>query len=274
MKILRIELKRSFKNIGTCVAALVGVLCVIYNKYLVFHRISQSHKLAESFGIHIYEEGSKLTFYDYWLVGNFETGTLYLVYFLGLIAALPYGISYYKDRKSGLIRNICVRTEKKKYLSAKYVATFISGGVVSVVPIFLDFMIAKLCVPVDFLRIQDASLMAIDWWGVFVIDHLYVAAFIYMLLWFVFGGALATISLATSTFTDNFFTIQLMPFFITLIAAYIPNLFPGKFNKWLPLYFLTNWGMSNPLYCIIVTVVVILMTFSVYYIKETKRDIY
>lgn len=154
----KVEIKRSILNLGFVLALMIGIFCVIYNKYLIFERIYESKELAKGWGLKPYEEFSKLNFYDYWVVCLYETGTLYLIYFLGIIAALPYGISYYRDKKSGFIKNICTRTDKKKYLNSKYIATFLSGGMVAAIPIIIDFFLAKICVPVDFSDVSRSIL--------------------------------------------------------------------------------------------------------------------
>lgn len=40
-----------------------------------------------------------------------------------------------------------VRTGKQRYLTAKYIATFISGGLTMVVPLITNFMLTALFVP-------------------------------------------------------------------------------------------------------------------------------
>ena len=274
MSVFKMELKRSLDTVGMKIAVFMGLIIACYNKYTVLSRIYNSIRYCKEMGIELpYAGFQKLTFYSYWIVSAGESAIFYLIYFVGLMVALPYGVSYYSDNKNGIIKNICTRTDKGKYLRSKYLATFISGGIVSVIPLFFDFCLSKLCVPVDYIRVQGTALRVSNEWGVFVVDHIYLAAVIYMILWFVFGGALTTVSLLTSVLTDNFFTVQLMPFFIMLIVYYLPNVFSNISFKWIPLYFLTYFGASTPVYGFMVTAIIMIITFGGFYIREKRRDV-
>lgn len=273
MNTFKMELKRAITGIGMVIALCIGLGCVCYKHYAVYERIQNSAELAEHFNVHLYNEFGKITFYEYWMPGAMETGTLYMFYFMGLIAALPFGISFYRDRKAGVMKNICIRSGKRQYLLSKYAAVYISGGLAVTIPLVVDFMIAKIWVPIDYVRATGSVLTAKTEWGVFVIDHIYLAAGIIMVSWFLFGGALATISLMITSIADNFFTIQLTPFFVMLALFYLPTFFPAGYKKFFPFYFLTLFGGSNPVIAIVVSVLLALLTFTIFMRTEHKKDI-
>ena len=92
MNIFKLELKRAFNNKWFAIASILAVSCVIYNKYLVYDRIMDSKRMMEEWGYtNIYDEFMKFNFYRYWLIQELEMGTLYLIYFIGLLVSLPYG---------------------------------------------------------------------------------------------------------------------------------------------------------------------------------------
>ena len=273
METFKIELKRAMTGIGMVIALCVGLGCVCYKHYSVYERIQHSAELAAQYNIHIYQEFAKITFYEYWMPCAMEVGTLYMFYFMGLIAALPFGISYYRDKKSGVMKNICIRSGKKKYLLSKYAATYVSGGLAVVIPLIADLLIAKIWVPIDFVRITGTRLGARTEWEVFVVDHIYLAAVIIILTWFLFGGALATISLMVTSVADNFFTIQLTPFFVMLVLFYLPTFLPAKYNIYFPFFFLTFFSRSNPVIAVMVSMALTLLTFTIFMKTELKKDI-
>ena len=101
-----------------------------------------------------------------WLPGYLDGSTIYYFYFIGIIVALPFGISYVRDKNSGYIKNICNRVEKKKYLKAKFISTFISGGCTAVIPLIIDFLIVRLIIPIDcFEDIKGTVLNGITDWN-------------------------------------------------------------------------------------------------------------
>lgn len=57
-------------------------------------------------------------------------GTLFY-YLMPVGAALPYAWSFHTERKSGYLKNIVSRAEKKRYFPAKLTAVFLSGAAVS-----------------------------------------------------------------------------------------------------------------------------------------------
>lgn len=271
LKILKIEMNRAIHSIGMLISLLIGMGCILYQVIPIIQKMEESKKLWESMGI--YRTFTRGGFYNFWFPSYIDGSTLYYFYFIGIIVALPFGISYYRDKKSGLIKNICNRVDKKKYLSAKYIATFISGGIAAALPIIVDFFIVRLIIPVDCFDINGTVLNAITEWGVFIIDNPYLAAVIIIFLWFVFGGALATVSLMVSSMSNNFFTIQLAPFFVMLLLFYMPTFLPVYYNRFFPYYFLTLFGRGNPIIALIESICIILITYGVFVTLESRRDV-
>lgn len=265
--ILKIEIKRALTGWGFLLSLIPGMVCVLYKNYQIY---AQNSKFE---GMGYYLSFNKRTFFDTWMLGYLDSTVLYMFYFLGIIVALPYGISYYQDRKKGIIKNICVRTEKKKYLLSKYIAVFLSGGIAAAIPVIIDFLIVRLYNPIDFLRISGTVLNSITEWNVFIIDHLYLSAVIFVLLWFVFGGALATTSLMAATFADNFFTIQLTPFFVMMVLFYLPTVIGGNSQRFFPFAFLTLFGNSNPFIALGFSLVIVFLTFIVFISRSIRKDI-
>lgn len=271
LKIIKMELKRGFNSIGTILSLLIGFACIGYKNYILISHDIHMDDLIEKSGDTSYYMFNKGNFYNRWIVAYIDPSMLYLFYFLGIIVALPYGISYYNDRKRGIIKNICTRVDKSKYLKAKFASVFITGGTVAVIPVFIDLLISKLAYPYDFINISGTALCGRTKWLIFIIDHMYIAAFLFLVLWFIFGGLLASISLLVSIIADNIFTIQLTPFFIMLFLFYIPTYFPVKYNKYFPYYFLRIHNDYIP--TIILLVISSIAFFLIYTNIEKRKDV-
>lgn len=266
-KIIKIEINRAIKGIGIWMALAIGVVCILYQFIPI---VNAELEVMEYRGYYSEVKGG---FYSLWLPGYLDGTTIYYFYLFGIIAALPYGVSYFRDIKVGVIKNICNRVNRRYYIIAKYIATFVSGGLAVAIPLILDFFMVKLLYPVDSFEIGNTVLNAIDEGGAFMIDHPYLVAVIIVFAWFVFGGALATVSLAVSTISMNFFTIQLSPFFLMLILFYLPTLLPLQFQDYFPFYFLTLFGNRNYLISFGLSLLLSLITFAIFYILEVKKDI-
>lgn len=271
LKIIKVELKKALDSSGFLVALLIGFICIFYKHYLLIQHSIFLHNIVEK--CNIYENIYTASFYNNWLICHLDTSSLYIMYFLGIIAALPYGISYVRDKKIGLIKNICTRCDKKKYLFAKYISTFITGGLATTFPLFLDFLMATIYQPYDVMRIEGTSLIANNRFIILVIDHPYLCAFLYILLWFLFGGALASVSLIISVFTDNIFTVQLTPFIVMLILFYAPQMLDIKYGKYFPIYYLTLTNGDSPLWGFIFSIVLTVLSLITFISFENHKDI-
>lgn len=269
-RILKIEYERSTHNLGMLLALLMGIGCILYQVIPVILRIIESKDIYKN----IYTSFTRGGFYNLWLPGYLDGSTIYYFYFIGIIVALPFGISYVRDKNSGYIKNICNRVEKKKYLKAKFISTFISGGCTAVIPLIIDFLIVRLIIPIDcFEDIKGTVLNGITDWNAFIIQHSYIAFVIILLMWFCFGGALATISLMASAFSSNYFTIQLSPFFFMMILFYLPSFLPDSYGKYFPYNFLSLFGKGNPFICFVEITLILVVTYVAFVIGETRKDI-
>ena len=69
------------------------------------------------------------TFYNSWVGGDDLSLAAALFYaLLPVGAALPFGWSYCTEHKSGYLKNIYTRVDKKTYLAGKALAVFLSGA--------------------------------------------------------------------------------------------------------------------------------------------------
>lgn len=271
-KILKTEINKAFHNKGMFLSLCLGIGCVSYQLFTIINRIIEMEKAAKLYDL--YNGFATGGFYPYWLVSYLDPATIYYFYFLGIMVALPFGASYFLDKNNGIIKNICTRTEKKKYLNAKYISVFLSGGFVAVIPLIIDLLIIKLIRPIDcYEEFAGSVLNSLTEWNVFIIDNPYLAAGIILVTWFVFAGSLATISLMTSAFSNNIFTIQLTPFLVMMVLYYMPTFLKPENNRYFPFYFLTLFGKGTPIIGIIESALIMMITYLVFYRVEMKKDI-
>lgn len=269
---LKAEIKRAFLSRGMFVAVAAAIICILYKNIDYYIKLIEYRNAIQPGAVGV--ELNRQTFYSLWIVGNFFTpASVYIFYFMGLIAVVPYGVSYYRDKRNGIIKNMSIRAGKKSYLRAKFIAVFLSGGIAVLIPVLLDFMLTKIWIPHDFVYMPFTVLNSRSMWGVFMIDHIYISAVLTMTAWFVFGGTLATVALLVSVFVNDFFTIQLTPFFLMILLMYIPDLLPESIKKYFPYYFLSVFGDGNPIMGILISLTAVMVMFGIFYYCEGKKDI-
>ena len=68
-------------------------------------------------------------------------------YILPVLAALPFGWSYFQDETTGYLRQIYSRVSRSQYLTAKMIVTFCSGAVGGTLTYILSFAVNALYLP-------------------------------------------------------------------------------------------------------------------------------
>ena len=273
INILKLELKRSFKNNSFVLA--LGIGCLIAFLQFVIEVYPLSLELDE------YMRYSKGMIYPGWLYSSWiggNSGSLYSFLFffiLPILAAMPFGGSFFSDVKSGFIQNICTRVHQKKYIIAKSISAFLSSGIVIILPVCLNFYLSSMFLPS--LKPEIASYDSlISGTSTFPqiyynFPFLYVCLFVFII--FIFSGLIGMLALAASYFFNYQFLVILGPFFGNLFFMTLfdfLNMPEYKLNNFLnPSYSLNT--MEAMLITLFVFIVIVLLFFI---IKSWKADIY
>lgn len=271
--IWREELKRSICGTGMSMALVIG--CVIAVVHVIQYQLPARHmNLAVDMGNESIT--SLFVVVDTWLAGNsinLESFIYFLV--LPILAALPFGTSYFGDSQSGVLKGIYMRTSRKEYLSAKYLAAFLSGGLVVVLPLILNLLCAMVLLPNTGAEIVwphngiDGTKML---FGLYY-AHPTVYIFIYLCIDFILGGIFACVALSCSFLTDYKVIVAICPFFLQLIIHVLCTL---AFKVgWSSVYYAqAGYGLTNPWVFVIYVVVGITVTLVVFVKKGLKEDIF
>ncbi|MDD3278018.1 MAG: hypothetical protein PHG16_03940 [Lachnospiraceae bacterium] len=260
-----------------------------------YHRLLRSKILYIALGINIliilmqifseivpYAEGTMkivvypLTLFEKWIGG--ENSSVYpTMYFMlaPLISAIPYGGSLQEDLKTGYIKNICTRGRKKDYLAAKYIVTF-STGLISVIPLVLNFLITAVILPATLPQASTLfySVKAISMLGETFYTQPYLYLFIWLVLDILFFGFIATISLVIVFFSEYVYVAILAPF-LACMALYGISLISSQAAAAAPFYFLrpSQPYPANPMILALEAVLLVAMGVGYYY-AGNKKEIY
>lgn len=216
--IFKIELKRSLLNKWTLIAsAITSIFCILHFMDVYEGRMA-FFEAVEELGYTKAAEVCTGSAYEQWILFDPNLYSYALFFVMAVIVVLPYGASYYNDVKSGYIKQIVSRISVKTYTRAKYIATFISGGMVIVLPMIMEFLAVATIFPIH-KPYRPSSIMFGE--EKFLIDLFYDHPMIFtlfrILLVFIVAGLLATISLLVAKFISNYFSILITPFIFTFI---------------------------------------------------------
>lgn len=144
-------------------------------------------------------------------------------YLIPLLAALPFGSSFFRDERTGYLKNIYTRVKKRDFLAAKGIVTLVSGAVSAAAPYVMSFLFNALYVPAVVpnevaLHSNVIDRMAMSEWY-YLKPWLYFGA--YLLLIMLCGGAMAVISLLASFVAGNRLVVLVAPFLLYYSLDYL-----------------------------------------------------
>ena len=273
MKIMiKTELERAFKSWGFWIALIIGIGISVSQ---IVTRIIPAAINPISFFEPDNATVMPASAFQMWL-GNGVTFeyTLY-VRLIPILAAMPYAVTYLSDIKSGIIKNYISRTAKINYLVAKYMAVFITGGIVIILPLFLNYLTAIAVLPSFVWPTGVFSVFASGMWsGLFYTNpHIYVI--VYMILLFICGGLMSTVVLIVSNLVNNRFVAVLAPYIIAEFAnAELRMADTDWIRKLSPAVLFNMSNINNILSYIVYIIFLLILGGLVYFLGGLKHEIY
>lgn len=217
--ILKFELKRAFCNKNFIISLIIGL--IIVSAHLILQVLPSVHSLNN----YLLGKGEyPLSLFNTWIGGEGHSMQPSLFNMLiPLLAAIPFMNSYYVDNKSGYIKNVFMKIEKKKYFIAKFISVFLSAGIAVILPLLIDLLLTAMFMPA---LIPDASSMTFSLNASCMLSDLfYQSPFIYLLIYFcivfMYAGLLGVLGLTISFFVNNSLFVILSPFMFYVLADYI-----------------------------------------------------
>ena len=208
--LLRIEFKRAFKSKAFYICLAIGIALAagsFINKAVPHMDVLKGFTgNAASYPFSVYNS---------WM-GNFvgyePFATAYL-YVCMLYSALPYCGFFVRDNKNQYILQYYSRMSKNKVHAAKFITTFVIGGMLVFLPVLINLIATMMFIPAlppveNGLFIGTGkSIMS----NLFC-DHTMIYVLIYIVQFFIYGGAFSVVSLAVSFTFNNVFLVIVSPF--------------------------------------------------------------
>ncbi len=271
-RILAIEIKRAFTSKGMIIS-FAFCMAIAMHQFIMYPQVGNNNSMFDTL---VAQDRAGMSLPDY-LWGAWIGGDAYLfhgyLYFLiiPILAALPFGSSYLQDTKGGYVKNVFTRTPRWKYYLSKWIATFLSGGCVVIVPLILNFLLMTTIYssmgpyPETFHTLIVSTSMLAD----LFYTNPFQYVFLYFVMIFVFSGLFATMSLLVTCLSDYSFIVLLLPFLAILLASMILNLFGCDFLS--PQQFLNpSYGKGAPLVIAIEAAVFFALSFAPFFLRGVR----
>lgn len=272
-KMMKEEVKRSLRSSGMLISLILGIIIAIVQ---VFHYQIPAYQLNQELDFEKVPILFFNTIADSWIGGSptyLESFLYFLI--LPILATLPFGASYFTDTRSGFLKGIYIRSSRKQYLTAKYVASFISGGIAVTIPLLLNLacgmiLLPKL-VPQSVLPHNGINAANLFFKIYFSKPLLYIIVF--LCIDFLLGGIWAGVALAASFISDYKIVVLSSPFFLQLVMHVICTML----NKieYSSVYFAqSGYGLFHSGIVVVYFVVGGVVTWIVFRKRGEKEDVF
>lgn len=223
-KAIKVEMWKATHNIYFLIALAVGfvlVLCNVYETYTAVQEITLNCIDAQSVGVPI-TNFTGCSLFVWWIANNgFNFGSTYFYLIWPILAAMPFGWSFAQESRNGCIYQYITRSNRKKYLAAKYVAIFVSGGLVISLPVLADLLINATICPDDSLLFMNAltTIENSSFLSALFYTHPWVHSLIWCVIEFFWGGSVAVLSFVGGAKLRFSVTAMLIPFVILYVLG-------------------------------------------------------
>ena len=267
------EVKRAFNTLGMKLALLIG--CGLSIWHVVSVIIPQSSQIGYELSVEAIDPLYVPTgLFNNWMGNELYPIQCYIFYLiLPLLAVLPFGSSFFEDRKSGYIINVCTRVDKKTYYKAKYMAVFLSGGVAVATPLLLNLIMSSMFLPALLPdNGSNGTISPVTMLYELFFTHPLIYILMFIVIDFLFAGVIATLSLSYTYFTEHKFGVLIVPFVFYFFIYSLTNLINRTEYS---LFFMLNGGANNNylLVYILYFLLFFVLSYIVFMWKGKKQDV-
>lgn len=277
--LLRIECKRALVNKAFYISLGIGAVLCIWLLGIQIEEVRVFHEIIQKYGIEkagLYYPRSLYNSFIGLDYAYLPSVILYTIF--PLLVTFPHAVSYYRDKKSGYIKNVLIKADRKDYYTAKYLSVFVSGFVTTALILFFSLWISAMFFPA--LRPEvttatycpfDSSAMLV---GLYYTEPL-LYTLVYILLDAVFLGVIATIAIGISMVAENMLLVYAGGMMLYLIIDYIATL--TGLHSFSPLSFLkpTQFSCNAEPEIILMELLVFVLAVAVPFLKtERKKDVF
>lgn len=276
VRLWKMECRKAFINrffgITLCGGIIFCIMSALYNIESYFQGQYQLRQLGgnpmtQAFGL-----------FNHWIGGE-QSSLGYILFFsvFPLLSIFPYGWSQCSEKKSGYTKMVVTRGGKEKYYLAKYLATFLSGAVVILLPLIMNLLITACFVPAVrpsiiyqiYYSVSHATLCSQLFY-----EHPVIYVFLYLFIDGIFAGLFAVCGMAFSILLKNRIAVVILPYLCVLCLHYGRTfLYYKVYVEISPINFLHSTCIENPVNgSIVLAEGVILALFSLIALKVGVKN--
>lgn len=255
------EIKRLFFSRGMIIAVLLGMAVTLWHQYMY---VWNSY----------FDSGSNIcmdTVYYYWIGGDCGHFQTFLFYFMiPILAAMPTGCTYFDDIHSQYIYQYDFRNARTKYLTGKICGTFLTGVLVTVIPLFFSFLFTAMKFPLLYpepIKGLGPDMFSFD--TSLYYEHPFFHVVLFTFFAAIFSGGMALFVLSATYVFEHRFSVIISPFLIYYFLFSLDQMFGN--NDYSPNYFLIPGFVSHLWWEFACGFIVIIFNIIIIFLLGKKR---
>ena len=222
---VRQEMKRLSGNRIFQMVLLISLLIPFMNTYEAW-MATQSDMKWVKMGPSGQVENLVFSVFSQWIgIETYTSGYSLFFFIYPLLVCIGYGWLFRRELETGYINQIVSRVGKKKYFISRYFITFLSGGMILVLPLLLNLLLGmtfrNLALPdplYPYFNMGNCNFL-----GSLFYTHPLWFCILYLLTDFAFGGALACLCMTLSYFIRGRVLALPIPFLLLLVWDHISS---------------------------------------------------
>ena len=229
IKLINLELRKLFhtKSFYFCIS--VGIIFTIWLVLDQIQETKETQAIIEKYGsikMGLYYPDSLYNHFiglDYW---HKQPQILYMLF--PLLASIPYSSSYCIEKKSGYLKVMLTRTERKRYYISKFISVYLSGFITVFLILILSLIISMMFYPMlrpEPITAQFPVAIGNSMFKEMFIDHPMSYTLLYIIIDSIFFGLCASISLIVGSITNRTFVATVSSTIIYYIFSFITSSF-------------------------------------------------
>ena len=239
---LKIELYKAFHNPLFFGALLVGTLISVVNVIETILRVDRLGSLiidtlTLEIGLPISASFEGISTFVCWLpLHGAGLGNTIFFTVMPIIATMPYGWSYNRERLSGYYYQSITRMGTNNYYFSKYFSVFMSGGTVILLPLLFDLVLVSMICPDVALDVNDSLLPILNY--SFCGQLFYRNRWLYVLelclVEFIWSGSIACLTFLLGSTIHLWIMIVIVPFAMLLSVDFLTSVIASLFTTVTP----------------------------------------
>ncbi len=271
----RLEMRRMVSSMRFWLIIFAGCVLTIWQYFLTSFAARNNIYFTQSSPFVTLQPN---TWYENWIGGELHTMQGYVYFMLIPVwSVLSYSLTLFEDRSTGYTSQMFTRGKKKDYYTAKYLATFLCGGICSVFPLVVNLYLSMCTLPSILPDSSTGTQMVNggDMWFRLFYTHPNLYELAHLVLIFVFSGLIAVFGMTVGLLVYNRFLIAVIPLLLYMFLHAIGMTFEGA-ARFSPFEFLppavraghTTFGATA-----LVTSILFFVTTVVYVFLASKDEV-